>query len=104
MGNKQKTNNRKMKIVSSKVTFDTKDFMYYFLLVLVVILMMRENVMVSGVITKVSPNSAIISNNDAKFFVSLYERGECAGTVIGESFVITSARCVCNTNRIPVID
>jgi len=58
-----------------------------------------------AIITKEDPQNAIIDFSQAKFFVSIVERGSCAGTVISSSYVVTAAHCVCTEkNGIKAID
>ena len=49
----------------------------------------------SAIITKENPQQAIASLDSTKFFVSLFERGDCAGAVTGDNYVVTAAHCVC---------
>jgi len=57
-----------------------------------------------AVITKVKPSDAVIDRSTVKFFVSLFQKGDCAGTVIGGKYVVTAAHCVCGAKKINVID
>ena len=70
--------------------------------------LLHTNLLMGGVravITKENPSSALVRDpSQTKFFVSLFDKGDCAGTVIGASFVVTAAHCVCGAKSIVAID
>jgi hypothetical protein len=61
---------------------------------------------VRAIITKEDPSSTVVTDHSSvRFFVALFEKGDCAGTVIGSNFVVTAAHCVCGADeRIVAID
>ena len=50
---------------------------------------------VDAIVTREEPQQAVTDLANAKFFVSLFARGDCAGSIIAASFVATAAHCVC---------
>lgn len=51
---------------------------------------------VEAIVTGGNPNDVkyLIENDEAPFFVSLFSRGDCAGTIIANNYVLTAAHCI----------
>jgi len=56
----------------------------------------------SAIVTDGNPNDAkwLPPLSDYKFFVSLSDRGSCAGTIISSTHVLTAAHCLCKDGEV----
>lgn len=70
---------------------------------MLLLLVAPSALVVNAIVTAGDPNDEKFLGDllDAKFFVSLGSRGDCAGTVVGNSNILTAAHCVADTNDQP---